>query len=98
MRTLGSPSSPDLLKQTICSRPCGECAGSYCPFTEEKRLPPFSSLIHEYLILKEQKQYQEKNMRAISAMMREKLKNNWNGSLRRTIRIRPARPRGPPGG
>ena len=73
MRTLGSPSSPDLLKQTICSRPCGECAGSYCPFTEEKDCLPFP-LIYEYLILKEQKQYQEKNMRAISAMMREKLK------------------------
>ena len=73
MRTLGSPSSPDLLKETICSRPCGECAGSYCPFTEEKNCLPFP-LIYEYLILKEQKQHPEKNMRSLSAMMREKLK------------------------
>ena len=58
MRTLGSPSSPDLLKETICSRPCGECAGSYCPFTEEKNCLPFP-LIYEYLILKEQKQHPE---------------------------------------
>lgn len=73
IRTLGSPSSPDLLKETICE-PCGQCRESYCPFGGQADYLPFP-LIYEYLTLKKQQQHPEKDMHGISAMMRERLRS-----------------------
>lgn len=76
IRTLGSPSSFDLLKETICP-PCGQCEGSvkgsYCPFTAQADYLPFP-LIYEYLVLKKQKRCRETEMSKISSAVREKLR------------------------
>ena len=54
IRTLGSPSSIDLLKETVCP-PCNGGEGCkqdiYCPFRDQVDYLPFP-LIYEYLILK----------------------------------------------
>ena len=54
IRTLGSPSSIDLLKETVCP-PCNGGEGCkqdiYCPFRDQGDYLPFP-LIYEYLILK----------------------------------------------
>ena len=76
IRTLGSPSSFNLLKETICP-PCGQCEASgkdsYCPFTAQADYLPFP-LIYEYLVLKKQKRCPETGMSKISAAVREKLR------------------------
>ena len=76
IRTLGSPSSFDLLKETICP-PCGQCEASgkdsYCPFTAQADYLPFP-LIYEYLLLKKQKRCPETMMSKISSAVREKLR------------------------
>lgn len=61
IRTLGSPSSIDLLKETVCP-PCNGGEGCkqdiYCPFRDQGDYLPFP-LIYEYLILKKQKRHPE---------------------------------------
>ncbi|WP_302014333.1 SIR2 family protein [uncultured Akkermansia sp.] len=76
IRTLGSPSSIDLLKETICP-PCNKCEGykkdSYCPFRDQEDYLPFP-LIYEYLILKKQRRPPKRAMNQVSSGVRDQLK------------------------
>ena len=76
IRTLGSPSSIDLLKETVCP-PCNGGEGCkqdiYCPFRDQGDYLPFP-LIYEYLILKKQKRHPEADMGKVSSDVRDRLK------------------------
>ncbi|PNC19004.1 hypothetical protein CXU22_04235 [Akkermansia muciniphila] len=76
IRTLGSPSSIDLLKETVCP-PCnngeGCKQGTYCPFREQGDDLPFP-LIYEYLILKKQKRHPEPDMSKVSSGVRDQIR------------------------
>lgn len=76
IRTLGSPSSIDLLKETVCP-PCNDCEGcrqgAYCPFMEQGDYLPFP-LIYEYLILKKQKRHPETDMVKVSSGVRDQIR------------------------
>lgn len=87
IRTLGSPSSTDLLKETVCP-PCNDCEGcnqgDYCPFMEQGDYLPFP-LIYEYLILKKQKRHPETDMLKYLPGCVIKSGKNWKNSPRRSI-------------
>ena len=76
IRTLGSPSSIDLLKETVCP-PCNGGEGCkqdiYCPFRDQGDYLPFP-LLYEYLILKKQKRHPEADMGKVSSDVRDRLK------------------------
>lgn len=76
IRTLGSPSSIDLLKESVCP-PCNDyedCKqGGYCPFMEPEDYLPFP-LIYEYLILKKQKRHPETDMVKVSSGVRDQIR------------------------